>query len=650
MKKLRLLTVTSFLALNFFTNAQTNVFDNVIATSPNHNYLEAALIQEGLVSALQNPNATLTVFAPDDAAFTALANALNTDINGLLANPALSDILLYHVLGIEVPSSQVSNGAIVSPLSATNTLKLTKTTTNNVFVNQAQVSAADLEADNGVVHVLNAVVLPSETVVDVAIDNGFTSLTAAVVKAELVPALSNPFATFTVFAPTNAAFDSLAVALNTTVSGLLNLPNLADILKYHVLGTEVASSAVTNGAIVAPLSTTNTLKLTKTTTGNVFINQAQVTAVDINSDNGIVHVLNAVVLPSETVADVAIDNGFSTLTSAVVKAELLPLLTDPFGTFTVFAPTNAAFESLAAALDTTVNGLLNLPNLANILAYHVLGTEVASSAVTNGAIVTPLSTTNTLKLTKTTTGNVFVNQAQVTAVDIDADNGKVHVLNAVVLPIETVVDVAIDNGFSTLTSAVIKAELLPVLTDPLAEFTVFAPTNTAFDNLATALNTDINGILALPNLADVLTYHVVAGTVLSTDLVAGPVVTVNGASVTVSLTGGVKVNDANVTTADVTADNGVVHVIDKVLLPSASSILDNEQINVEVYPNPTVDFINLKTDEAVSYDLIDLSGKVLLSGNVSNSASINISNLNAGSYILSVVANNKALNYSIIKN
>jgi uncharacterized surface protein with fasciclin (FAS1) repeats len=535
-------------------------------------------------------------------------------------------------------------------LSATNTLKLTKTTTNNVFVNQAQVSAADLEADNGVVHVLNAVVLPSETVVDVAIDNGFTSLTAAVVKAELVPALSNPFATFTVFAPTNAAFDSLAVALNTTVSGLLNLPNLADILKYHVLGTEVASSAVTNGAIVAPLSTTNTLKLTKTTTGNVFINQAQVTAVDINSDNGIVHVLNAVVLPSETVADVAIDNGFSTLTSAVVKAELLPLLTDPFGTFTVFAPTNAAFESLAAALDTTVNGLLNLPNLANILAYHVLGTEVASSAVTNGAIVTPLSTTNTLKLTKTTTGNVFVNQAQVTAVDIDADNGKVHVLNAVVLPIETVVDVAIDNGFSTLTSAVIKAELLPVLTDPLAEFTVFAPTNTAFDNLATALNTDINGILALPNLADVLTYHVVAGTVLSTDLVAGPVVTVNGASVTVSLTGGVKVNDANVTTADVTADNGVVHVIDKVLLPSASSILDNEQINVEVYPNPTVDFINLKTDEAVSYDLIDLSGKVLLSGNVSNSASINISNLNAGSYILSVVANNKALNYSIIKN
>jgi hypothetical protein len=142
----------------------------------------------------------------------------------------------------------------------------------------------------------------------------------------------------------------------------------------------------------------------------------------------------------------------------------------------------------------------------------------------------------------------------------------------------------------------------------------------------------------------------VAGTVLSTDLVAGPVVTVNGASVTVSLTGGVKVNDANVTTADVTADNGVVHVIDKVLLPSASSILDNEQINVEVYPNPTVDFINLKTDEAVSYDLIDLSGKVLLSGNVSNSASINISNLNAGSYILSVVANNKALNYSITKN
>lgn len=116
--------------------AQTNVFDDVIVTSPNHNYLEAALIQEGLVSALQNQSATLTVFAPDDAAFTALATALGTDINGLLALPNLDDILLYHVLGTTVPSTAITNGAIVQPLSTTNTLKLTLTGTGNVFANQ----------------------------------------------------------------------------------------------------------------------------------------------------------------------------------------------------------------------------------------------------------------------------------------------------------------------------------------------------------------------------------------------------------------------------------------------------------------------------------------------------------------------------------
>ena len=91
----------------------------------------------------------------------------------------------------------------------------------------------------------------------------------------------------------------------------------------------------------------------------------------------------------------------------------------------------------------------------------------------------------------------------------------VHAVDGVLLPFETVVDVAIDNGFTTLTTAVATAELLPALTDPYNEFTVFAPTNDAFDALAVALDTDLAGILALPNLADVLLYHVVSGYVPS---------------------------------------------------------------------------------------------------------------------------------------
>ena len=100
-----------------------------------------------------------------------------------------------------------------------------------------------------------------ECVVDVAIDAGFTSLTTAVITAELLPALTDPLAEYTVFAPTNDAFNEIATALGTDIDGLLALPNLQDILLYHVLGSEVASSSVTNGLIATPLSATNTLKL-----------------------------------------------------------------------------------------------------------------------------------------------------------------------------------------------------------------------------------------------------------------------------------------------------------------------------------------------------------------------------------------------------
>ncbi len=619
---------------SFTLSAQgTNVFDNVIATSPNHNYLEAALLQEGLDVVLRDTAGTFTVFAPDDASFTALATALGTDIPGLLALSNLNDILLYHVLGVEVPSSAITNGDIVSPVSPTNTLKLTLTSLGNVYVNQAQVTVPNLTTDNGIVHVTNAVLLPVETVADIAIDSGFTTLTAAIVKAELLPVVTNPLATLTVFAPTNAAFNNLATALGTDLTGLLALPNLADVLAYHALGTEVPSSAVTNGAIVSPLSSTNTLKLTVTSGGNVFVNQAQVTAVDITADNGTVHVLNAVLLPVETVADIAIDSGFTTLTTAVVKAELLPALTNPLATLTVFAPTNAAFNSLATALGTDLAGLLALPNLADVLTYHVLGTEVPSSAVTNGAILSPLSATNTLKFTVTSGGNVFVNQAQVTAVDITADNGTVHVLNAVVLPVETVVDVAIDNGFSTLTSAVVKAELLPALSNPFSNLTVFAPTNTAFNNLATALGTDLPGILALPNLSDILLYHVLGTRVLSSALTNGPVATLNGQNIIIDLTSGVKVNSSNVTMADVLSTNGVVHVIDAVLVPSTSSINEINSSDIKLSPNPSTDIIkisNLITDD---YVILNINGAIVKSGKVLNNE-IPVSELENGNYFL----------------
>lgn len=481
----------------------------------------------------------------------------------------------------------------------------------------------------------------------IATSPNHTLLEAAIVQAGLVSALQNPNATLTVFAPDDQAFTTLATTLGTNVNGLLALPNLQDILLYHVIGAVVPSSAVSNGAVVQPLSPTNTLKLTATAGGSVYVNHAQVTAVDLFAANGVVHVLNNVVLPVETVADVAIDNGFTTLVAAVIQTELLPALTNPFSNLTVFAPNNDAFQNLADEIGITVPMLLGFPELTEILLYHVLGTEVPSSAVTNGAIVQPLSTLNTLKLTATNSGDVFVNQAEVLAVDITASNGVVHVLDAVVLPILTVADLAINNGFSTLVSAVVEAELLPALSDPFSEFTVFAPTNQAFADLATALNTDINGILALPNLAEVLLYHVVDGTVLSTQLSNGPVETLSGEDIIVSLVSGVKINDANVILADVEADNGVAHVVDKVLLASFLGLENTSALQFNVFPNPATNEIQIAGING-NVSIADMSGKVLINKAINNET-IDISTLSSGSYVLSVESNGKSGKQLLIK-
>ena len=424
---------------------------------------------------------------------------------------------------------------------------------------------------------------------------------------------------------------------------------MSDILLYHVLGEEVLSTDLSNGMLASPLNTANTLKVTLDVSG-VFVNQAQVTTPDLPADNGTVHVLDAVVLPSTTVADVAIGSpAHTTLVAAVIEARLLPALTNPFSSLTVFAPTDAAFTAALNELGLTAAQLLASASLSNILLYHVLGAEVLSTDLSNGMLATPLNSANTLKVT-IDGSNVFVNQAQVTAANLPADNGTVHVLDGVVLPNTTVVDVALGStAHTTLVTALIQEHLLPVLTDPYSQFTVFAPTNTAFNNLATALGTDLNGILALPNLTDVLTYHVVGQQVLSTQLVEGPVATVNGTNIFIFLDGGVVVvNDANVTAADLASDNGVVHVLDKVLLPSFASIEDNGTLNVSVYPNPAVNELMIDGASDVVYTLVDMTGRKVAGGQLMN-GKITIENINSGTYMLNLQTESGMQTLQVVK-
>jgi uncharacterized surface protein with fasciclin (FAS1) repeats len=231
--------------------------------------------------------------------------------------------------------------------------------------------------------------------------------------------------------------------------------------------------------------------------------------------------------------------------------------------------------------------------------------------INNGDIVTPLNDANTIKLTATAGGDIFANQAQVELADVGADNGVVHAIDAVLLPVETVADVAIDNGFTTLTTAVVTAELLPALTAPFGEFTVFAPTNAAFDDLATALGTDLDGILALPNLGDILLYHVVGEELFSTDLSDGELTMLNGENTFIDLSDGIQINNATVQGPDNGADNGVVHIIDAVLdqdfAPCVPGTFPAPQ-NLTVSQTPSSNFIHFQWDPVPGSVVCQLRG------------------------------------------
>jgi transforming growth factor-beta-induced protein len=256
--------------------------------------------------------------------------------------------------------------------------------------------------------------------------------------------------------------------------------------------------------------------------------------------------------------------------------------------------------------------------------------------------VTPLNDANTVKVNLQAGGSVFANHAQVTTPDLTADNGVVHVINEVILPFSTVVDVAIDNDFTYLTAALAQEGLVPALSNPFGTFTVFPPTNTAFDDLAEALNTDIAGLLALENLSAVLLYHVIGSINESGDLVNGNVTTLQGQSVAISIDGGVTVNSSNVVLADVTAFNGVVHVIDAVLLPvDDASINNNNTSKLNIYPNPSTSTFSIAGVEDANLRIVDLTGKEILALQYEG-GQINIEALPSGVYFIHV--SNKQFN------
>lgn len=287
--------------------------------------------------------------------------------------------------------------------------------------------------------------------------------------------------------------------------------------------------------------------------------------------------------PARNIVEVAqSDPQFSVLVEAVVAADLVSTLSAP-GPYTVFAPTNAAFTALLTELNLTKAQLLaDKPLLTQVLTYHVLPAKVNRSAVPAGKAITTVQGA-IFKIDANGSALVITDgrnrQANITATDVEASNGVIHAIDKVLLPpdknvVQTAqaLAAAASPEFTVLVEAVVVANLAGTLSGT-GPFTVFAPTDAAFAALLTELGISKPQLLAdVPLLTKVLTYHVVPGRVLKADVPLNtPITTVQGETFTVD--GALAITDqrgrkANIVATDVLASNGVIHVLDKVILPA----------------------------------------------------------------------------------
>jgi transforming growth factor-beta-induced protein len=562
----------------------------------------------GLTSALKGPG-PFTVFAPSNAAFAKVDAAT---LEALLANPAaLADLLKYHVVSGEKMSGDLTSGSVSTLLSGKS---ITVTVSGGMVTlnGSSGVETTDLDATNGVIHIIDEVLLypgfevPRKSIYDLAASTpSLSTLKAALdMFPDLVAALDSD-GSYTVFAPTNDAFAALLGVIGQT--SLNDVPEsvIERLLKYHVIaGASLMSADLTDGQQAATLLSADD-KITVGIDGSsVTINGANVTTADVEASNGIVHILDAVLVPSlelsivNTIVEPAYFNkNFSILTEAVVKADLLGTLTNPSANLTLFAPDNAAF---AAAGITSIAGLTG-SDLAPILTYHVLGSEVfADGLPATGSAVTTLGGPFYLSIN---TDGVFINGlTKVTAATLsggalDYDNGVVHLINRTLLPAtKNVVEIAVAASQATTGAEFgqLVAALTAVENDPDAAnlitilsgtgpFTVFAPTDAAFASLYTlagVANFDaLVAAIGIPTLEAVLKYHVLGARVFSSDLpnLPGNVVATLGGNITLNL-GTLTITDtdaalslgsadATITSTDILGTNGVIHVINQVLLP-----------------------------------------------------------------------------------
>ncbi len=562
-----------------------------------------------LISALGDEDGTFTVLAPNNAAFTSLLERLDgfdslDDFNTQQLQDLLATILSYHVVsGAAVASTDLSEGQTVATLEGSS---LTVSTANGVSFTDAAgesatVTQADVQTSNGIVHIIDKVLIPQAaldaledvllvSITDLAIATPtLSSLVAALQAADGdLPTVLAGEGPFTVFAPTDDAFQAFLTDNGFADLSAVPVEVLTQVLLNHVVAGNVMSTDLATGYIstlsTAGASGRNLSMYVDLTDGVALNGVSNVSLADQKAINGVVHVVDAVIGLPNIVDHALANDGLSTLVGQLTaggNTTFTDLLSSTDTDFTVFAPVNAAFDAF-----TNPNGNA----IENILSNHVIsGAAAFSDGLVNSYVETLGANADgdLLNMYVNTDDGVTLNGTSTVAVaDIVATNGVVHAVTEVI-DIPTVVTFAVaDPTFAPLVASLTEATPATDFAGILSgdgPFTVFAPTDTAFQALLDS-NMDWNQPSDIDEalLTAVLQHHVVNGNIRSGDLTDGIAPeTLEGDVITIGLPGtgdniaditdGSGAMDIGVIVVDVQAGNGVIHVINKVMLPDTTN-------------------------------------------------------------------------------
>ena len=432
---------------NVIIPTEQNIVDLAIVT-PELSSLVAALNAAGLVDAL-NADGPFTVFAPTNEAFATFLSDYDFASLEDVPTEVLNQVLLYHVVAGKIVSADLTNPGDTTAMTLQGEdLTVTmpeETITDATGVTDIGITAVDIEASNGVIHLIDKVMLPflitEQNIVDLAIATPeLSSLVAALTAAGLVDAL-NGDGPFTVLAPTNDAFAAFLADNGFATLGDVPVPLLQQVLLNHVISGDLTSTdLVTAGSgysnTLASGADNNSMSIYFNTSNGVMFNGiSSVSQADITASNGVIHIVDAVIGLPTVVTFAAADPTFSTLVTALTVltpgTNFIEVLQGE-GPFTVFAPTNEAFSALPAIPEEEP--------LTQILLYHVVAGNIASANLTNPGNTTAMTLQGediTVTMPEATitdaSGNTDIG---IIAVDVQALNGVIHVINKVMLPLE----------------------------------------------------------------------------------------------------------------------------------------------------------------------------------------------------------------------